>query len=140
MPNESWNLLEHMMQKRSYMVSTSTAQMQVVGRRHYGLKALPFGGGGGRQITRELFDTLLLWKGRLVLDEKGEAHVEATLNDALTSFTAVAVATGGPGSLRHRPCPYSVHPGPHDPIGALRCGEGGRQVQGSLYLTEYHGP
>ena len=54
MQNESWNILEHMMQKRGYSVATSTAQMQVVGRRHYGLKAIPFGGGGGRQITREL--------------------------------------------------------------------------------------
>ncbi|MGD0659005.1 MAG: MG2 domain-containing protein [Syntrophorhabdales bacterium] len=94
MQNESWNILEHMMQKRGYSVATSTAQMQVVGRRHYGLKAIPFGGGGGRQITRELFDTLLLWKGSLPLDEKGEATVEVPLNDALTSFTAVAVATG----------------------------------------------
>ncbi|MGA2109862.1 MAG: transglycosylase domain-containing protein, partial [Syntrophorhabdales bacterium] len=94
MQNESWNILEHMMQKRGYSVATSTAQMQVVGRRHYGLKAIPFGGGGGRQITRELFDTLLLWKGSLALDEKGEAFVEVPLNDALTSFTAVAVATG----------------------------------------------
>lgn len=97
MPNESWKLLEHMMQKRPYGVQTSTAQMQVVGRRHYGLKAIPFGGGGGRQITRELFDTLILWKGRLALDENGEASVEATLNDALTSFSAVAVATAGTG-------------------------------------------
>ena len=95
MQNESWNLLERMMRKRGYGVSTSTAQMQVVGRRHFGLKAIPFGGGGGKQITRELFDTLLLWNGSLLLDEKGEASVEVPLNDSLTSFTAAAVATGG---------------------------------------------
>ena len=95
MPNRSWDLLEQMMRKRGYSIMTSTAQMQVVGRRHYGLKAVPFGGGGGRQITRELFDTLLVWKGSLKLDEKGEAGVEVALNDSLTSFTAVAVATGG---------------------------------------------
>jgi uncharacterized protein YfaS (alpha-2-macroglobulin family) len=98
-----------MMRKRSYGVATSTAQMQVVGRRHYGLKAIPFGGGGGRQMTRELFDTLLLWKGSLPLDEKGEAVVEVPLNDSLTSFSAVAVAMAGPdlfgtGRARiHRP-------------------------------------
>jgi alpha-2-macroglobulin len=96
MPNKSWDLLEGMMQKRPYSVSTATAQMQVVGRRHYGLKALPFGGGGGRQITRELFDTLLLWKGHVPLDERGEAVVEVPLNDSLTSFSAVAVVTAGP--------------------------------------------
>jgi len=95
MPNKSWNILENMMQKRGYFIKTSTAQMQVIGRRHFGLKALPRGGGGGKQITRELFDTLLTWKGTIKLDEKGEAIISVPLNDSLTSFTAVAVATGG---------------------------------------------
>ncbi|MBA4418706.1 MAG: alpha-2-macroglobulin [Syntrophus sp. (in: bacteria)] len=95
MPNKSWGLLEKMMQKRGYSILTSTAQMQVVGKRHYGLKALPLGGGGGRQLTRELFDTLLLWKARLPLDKNGEASIEVPLSDALTSFAIVAVATCG---------------------------------------------
>ncbi len=97
MPNSSWKLLEAMMGRRGYEVRTSTAQMQVVGKRHYGLKALPQGGGGGRQVTRELFDTLLLWKARVPLDEKGEASVEIPLSDSLTSFRIVAVASGGVG-------------------------------------------
>src|SRR5690606_32157008 len=61
-PNTSWNLLAAMRQERSYGVQTATAQMQVVGRRHYGRKALPAGGGGGKSPTRELLDTLLLWE------------------------------------------------------------------------------
>ncbi|MBM4312550.1 MAG: alpha-2-macroglobulin [Deltaproteobacteria bacterium] len=96
MANDSWKLLEAMMAERGYGVRTSTAQMQVVGKRHFGLKALPHGGGGGKQITRELFDTLLLWKARVPLDDKGEAEVLVPLNDALTSFRIVAVASGGP--------------------------------------------
>jgi alpha-2-macroglobulin len=95
MPNESWNLLRDMMGRRSYGVQTSTAQMNVIGRRHFGLKALPQGGGGGKSLTRELFDTLLLWQGRLKLDARGEATVEIPLNDSLTSFRIVAIATGG---------------------------------------------
>jgi uncharacterized protein YfaS (alpha-2-macroglobulin family) len=95
MPNRSWNLLEAMMRRRGYGIRTATAEMQVVGKRHYGLKALPQGGGGGQQTTRELFDTLLLWKGRVPLDARGEASVEIPLNDSLTSFRIVAVATGG---------------------------------------------
>lgn len=95
MTNTSWNLLESMMGERGYAVSTSTAQMQVVGKRHYGLKAVPRGGGGGKQITRELFDTLLLWRANIPLNDKGEAVVEVPLNDSLTSFTAVAIATAG---------------------------------------------
>ena len=97
MPNKSWNLLEAMMGRRGYEVRTSTAHMQVVGKRHYGLKALPPGGGGGKQVTRELFDTLLLWKGRVALNAEGEAVVEIPLNDSLTSFRIAAVATGGIG-------------------------------------------
>ena len=97
MPNGSWQILEEMMKRRPYEVKTATNQMHVVGKRHYGLKALPRGGGGGRQITRELFDTLVFWKGRLFLDEKGEASVEFQLPDSLTSFRIVAVATCGTG-------------------------------------------
>lgn len=96
MPNNSWNLLEAMMMRRSYEVNTSTAQMHIVGRRHFGLKALPSGGGGGEDAgTRELFDTLLLWKGRVMLDQTGSARVEIPLNDSLTSFRIVAIATSG---------------------------------------------
>ncbi len=94
-PNRSWDLLAAMMAARGYEVDTATAQMQVVGKRHYGLKALPAGGGGGNQVTRELFDTLLLWKGRVALDNNGEAAVEIPLNDSLTSFRVAAIASGG---------------------------------------------
>jgi uncharacterized protein YfaS (alpha-2-macroglobulin family) len=97
MPNRSWDLLAAMMGQRAYEVRTATAQMQVIGKRHYGLKALPHGGGGGKQPTRELFDTLLLWQGRVFLDSKGEAWVDIPLNDSLTSFRIVAVAQGGTG-------------------------------------------
>jgi alpha-2-macroglobulin len=92
MQNSSWKLLDSMMGRRGYEVFNSTAQMQVVGKRHYGLKALPHGGGGGKQVTRELFDTLLFWKARVPLDENGGATVEIPLNDSLTSFRIVAVA------------------------------------------------
>ena len=96
-PNDSWQLLEAMLAPRSWGVSTATAQMEIVGRRHYGRKAVPAGGGGGSSNTRELLDTLLLWKPDLVLDANGEAEVEVPLNDALTTFQAVAVADYGVG-------------------------------------------
>ena len=93
-PNESWKLLTTMMQRRGMEVDTSTASMQVVGKRHYGRKARDAGGGGGRKTSRELFDTLLFWKARLKLDEQGRATAEIPLNDSITSFRIVAVATG----------------------------------------------
>ena len=101
-PNASWNLLEAMMRRRSYEVVTSTAQMQVVGKRHFGLKSQPQGGGGamlaragGMQAARERFETTLFWNARVPLDANGEAEVEIPLNDSLTSFRIVAVASGG---------------------------------------------
>jgi uncharacterized protein YfaS (alpha-2-macroglobulin family) len=97
MPNNSWKLLDAMMGRRGCEVETATAQAQVVGRRHYGMKALPSGGGGGMRSTRELFDTLLFWKGRVRLDAAGEATLEIPLNDSLTSFAVVAVASAGSG-------------------------------------------
>jgi alpha-2-macroglobulin len=96
-PNRSWQLLDAMMGRRGDAVRTATAQMEVIGKRHYGLKAIPAGGGGGRQPTRELFDTLLLWEPRVALDDKGDATVTVPLNDSLTSFRVEAVATAGLG-------------------------------------------
>ena len=93
--NESWKLLDAMMKRRPYEVTTSTAQMMVIGRRHFGKKALPQGGGGGKQTTRELFGTLLFWRATVPLDENGEAVVKIPLNDSLTSFRIVAVASAG---------------------------------------------
>ena len=97
MPTDSWNLLEAMMQRRSWGVSTSTAQMEIVGRRHYGRKAVPAGGGGGKGQTRELLETLLLWNPTVTLDANGQAVVTVPLNDALTTFKIVAVADAGSG-------------------------------------------
>lgn len=90
--NESWDLLNAMLRQRAWGVETSTAQNEIVGRRHYGRKAVAAGGGGGRGGTRELFDTLLVWVPRLALDANGEAVVEVPLNDSLTSFRLVAIA------------------------------------------------
>ncbi len=97
MPNTSWNLLDAMLQRRPWGVETSTAQMEIIGRRHYGKKAVPAGGGGGRAQTRELLDTLLLWKPAVQLDANGQAKVTVPLNDALTTFRIVAVADAGTG-------------------------------------------
>ncbi|QHE87458.1 alpha-2-macroglobulin family protein [Hydrogenophaga sp. BPS33] len=97
MPNRSWNLLDAMLQQRAWGVETSTAQMEIIGRRHYGRKAVPAGGGGGKSGTRELLDTLLLWNPKVALDAKGQAVVTVPLNDALTTFQIVAVVDMGTG-------------------------------------------
>lgn len=96
MPNDTWNVLAPMMAKRGYGFDSASAQMQVVGKRHYGRKALPPGGGGGRLPTRELFDTLLLWQDKVKLNDAGEAEITVPLNDSLSRFRIVAVADAGP--------------------------------------------
>lgn len=96
-PNDSWKLLEAMLQKRAYEVETATAQSQVIGKRHFGKKAVPPGGGGGRAPARELFDTLLTWNPRVVTDDRGMATVQVPINDSLTEFKLVGVADSGTG-------------------------------------------
>ncbi|NZD57986.1 alpha-2-macroglobulin [Sphaerotilus montanus] len=95
MPNTSWELLEAMFQPRAWGVETSTAQNEIIGRRHYGRKAIAPGGSGGRNPTRELFDTLLLWQPAVKLDAQGRATIDVPLNDSLTSFRLVAIADSG---------------------------------------------
>jgi uncharacterized protein YfaS (alpha-2-macroglobulin family) len=97
MPNDSWDLLSAMLQRRAWGVETSTAQMEIIGRRHYGRKAVAAGGGGGHSGARELLETLLLWNPKLQLDANGSATVTVPLNDALTTFKIVAVADASTG-------------------------------------------
>lgn len=93
--NDSWQLLQAMTARRGYGFESASAAMQVIGKRHFGRKALPPGGGGGQGATRELFDTLLLWRSDVVLDAQGEARVAVPINDSLTRFRVVAVAEAG---------------------------------------------
>ncbi len=97
-PNDSWQILDAMMGDRTLDVLTSTAQTQVVGKRHYGKKAVEAGGGGGdaSAVTRDDFKPVLLWKGRVTLDANGHARIPVQLSDALSSFKMVAIATSGP--------------------------------------------
>ncbi|WP_380786473.1 alpha-2-macroglobulin [Sphingomonas sp. R86521] len=99
-PNPSWDVLTAMMGERPLSVLTSTAQMQVVGKRHYGRKAVEAGGDGGGAgdvsgLNRENFKPVLLWRGRVALDAQGRAKVAVPLSDALSSFKLVAIATDG---------------------------------------------
>lgn len=96
-PNDSWELLQAMWRRRSYGVETATAQMQVIGKRHFGLKAQPAGGGGGRSPTRELLDTLVYWNPNAIAGANGEVPLNFTLNDALTKFRVVAIADADDG-------------------------------------------
>ncbi len=99
-PNDSWDVLTAVMGERPLSVLTSTAQTQVVGKRHYGRKAVEAGGDGGAGgdgsgLNRENFQPVILWKGRVALDAGGHARIPVTLSDALSSFKLVAIATDG---------------------------------------------
>ena len=97
-PNASTDVLTAMMGERALSVLTSTAQTQVVGKRHYGRKALEAGGGGGHDlsgVTRDDFKPMLLWRGRVKLDAQGHARLDVPLVDSLSSYKLIAVATSG---------------------------------------------
>ncbi len=98
-PNESWKLLDAMMGERTLDVLTATGQTQVVGKRHYGKKAVEVGGGGGdaSAATRDDFRPVLLWKGRVALDSNGKARIPVPLSESLSAFKLVAIATSGAG-------------------------------------------
>lgn len=105
--NTSWRLLESLLQRRPYAIDTATAQLQVIGKRHFGRKAVAPGGAGGRAPTRELFDTLLLWREAVELDAQGQARIEIPLNDSLTAFRVMVIADSedhrfGSGSVTFR--------------------------------------
>lgn len=98
--NNSWNILSSMMSQRPLSVETSSGQNQVIGRRHFGLKAKEPGGGGGSSSLgadsiRNLFDPILLWKPQIKLDSSGKAQFTIPLNDSITSFRIVGIATAG---------------------------------------------
>jgi len=97
-PNPSWQVLDAMMGERPLSVLTATAQTQVVGKRHYGRKAVASGGGGGGDLSalnRADFRPVLLWRGRVKLDAQGRARIAVPLSDSLSAFRLVAIATAG---------------------------------------------
>ena len=97
--NESWQLLDAMMAPRPLGVVFATAQGQVVGKRHYGTKAVAAGGGGGAlgAVQRRDFQPVIAWAGRVKLDTGGRARINFRLNDSLSGFRLVAIASAGPG-------------------------------------------
>jgi uncharacterized protein YfaS (alpha-2-macroglobulin family) len=104
----TWNLLDAMLGERSNLVSTATNKMMIAGKRHMGLKAVATGGGGGHQLTRELFDTLAFWQGHGVVDKNGDATVVFEAKDSLTKFRVAAIATAGVGRFGNAMTHYLV--------------------------------
>lgn len=94
-PNTSWDLLAAMYPPVGYGVRTATMQSELIGRRHYGRKAVAAGGGGGGAPTREILDSLLLWRTDVLLDEQGQATIAVPLNHSLTQFELVALVDSG---------------------------------------------
>jgi uncharacterized protein YfaS (alpha-2-macroglobulin family) len=126
-PNGSWDLLRAMMGRRPYEVKTSTAQMQVVGKRHFGLKALPQG--GGEQATRELRLAPLLEGQGAPGRERGGGNRDPPerLPD---EFPDRRRRERGRGPLRNGRGDDPHDPGCDDPVRAPPAHPGGGQVPG----------
>lgn len=97
--NETFDILSTMMGNRPLAVTTASGQNEIIGRRHFGSKAKNPGGGGGQNndgSSRELFDTLLAFIPNVTVGDDGVAKTSIKLNDSMTNFRIVAVATSGP--------------------------------------------
>ena len=75
-------------------VWTADSRLNLIGRRHYGLKGAKPGGGGGAEEggVRKRFVSLAHYEPHLVTDANGSAKVRFTLPDNLTTFKIYAVA------------------------------------------------
>jgi len=118
-PNRSW-AIEDALLSRSHEIAVDTAVAfgRVLGLRRQGpvaseatdlfetlserldrmfQKIMSNGGGLPPALgtVRSRFDTLLLWRGRVRLDDRGKARIEVPLNDSLSRLRIVAVATAG---------------------------------------------
>ncbi len=94
-PNGTVNLLDSMMTIQGHGVQHTTNQIHLIGKRHFGKKATPFGGGGGKMMPRELLDSLVAWKPRLRADGNGKLSVSIPLNDSISSFSVWAIGSQG---------------------------------------------
>ncbi|MBF0366585.1 MAG: hypothetical protein HQK50_13515 [Oligoflexia bacterium] len=95
--NTTFDVAKKMFTPYAYEVDTYTAQSQIIGKRHFGQKAkLPGGGGGlGGRNPRELFDSLVYFNPKVSLNKKGEGKISFKLNDSLTKFRVMTMASAG---------------------------------------------
>jgi len=81
---------------RSLAVWTADLRINLIGRRHYGLKGAKAGGGGldaeAAERYRRHFVSLAFFEPHLVTDDMGRAKVRFKLPDNLTTFKIFAVA------------------------------------------------
>lgn len=114
-PNTSWNLLDAMMAHRRVDVWSFSSLDEMTGSLTLGTDrdTAMLGRPISREsppmyymepdpppqnpdtFRRERFEPLLLWHGRVPIGEDGGAEVDVPLNDLVTSFRIVAVATAG---------------------------------------------
>ena len=114
-PNASWNLPEAMMARRSVDVTSTSSLDEMTGSLSLGsadqamVGFRPFASGGvaysmaseptdrpnAETFRRQRFEPVLLWRGRVSMDDNGSVEVDIPLNDLVTSIRIVAVANAG---------------------------------------------
>lgn len=87
---------------RSLAVWTADSRLNLIGRRHYGLKGAAPGGGGLEESSgsyRRRFVSLALFEPHVLTDGSGTARVKFRLPDNLTTFKIFAVANTAGGKF-----------------------------------------
>ncbi len=138
--NRSWDLLDAMMAPRPWGVETATAQGEIIGRRHYGRKALPPGGGGGRKPhARAVRHAAAVARHAWCSTPTARRSVEVPLNDSLTSFRLVAVADAGADRFGTGSASVRVTQDLQLLPGPAAAGAPGRPLRRRLHAAQHHG-
>jgi uncharacterized protein YfaS (alpha-2-macroglobulin family) len=90
------DVLKSVYVKKALQVLTSDSRQRIVSRRVLTPKGGDEGGGGGEEpgagTVRKDFRVLAFWVGSVVTDASGQASVEVTLPESLTTYRIMAVA------------------------------------------------
>jgi uncharacterized protein YfaS (alpha-2-macroglobulin family) len=112
--------------------------MQVIGKRHFGRRRFRPAVAAARAPAASCSIRLLFWKGTVKLDAKGEATVQVPLNDSLTAFRIVAIASAA-GIVRHGQHGYPQLAGPDLMSGLPTLVREGDQLRAGLYGAQHFG-
>ena len=138
-PNDRWNLLDAMMQRRAGASRPRPRRCEIIGRRHYGRKAVAAGGGGGRGAdARAVRHPAAVEAGRRARrqrrgDGRGAAQRFA---DELSHRRGRRRRRQ---QVRHRQHEHPRHAGPADPRRPAAAGARRRSLRGAAHAAQHDG-
>jgi hypothetical protein len=113
--------------------------MEIIGRRHYGRKAVPAGGGGGKSAhARAAGHPAAVASPRVQLDANGQATGDGAAERRADHFRIVAVADAATGLFGTGQTTIACHAGPADHQRPAAAGARGRPVPRPVHAAQHH--